>query len=71
MDSENTSFQMPVMPAGYGYGGNGGFGNFGNVYTETAYRRLGLLGELMAPCMADFDAALEDYASRCRRFGGV
>ena len=29
MDSENTSFQMPVMPAGYGYGGNGGFGNFG------------------------------------------
>lgn len=27
MDSENTSFQMPVMPAGYGYGGNnGGFG---------------------------------------------
>ena len=27
MDSENTSFQMPVMPAGYGYGSNnGGFG---------------------------------------------
>ena len=28
MDSENTSFQMPVVPAyGAGYGGNGGFGN--------------------------------------------
>lgn len=31
MDSENTSFQMPVVPAyGAGYGGNGGFGNFGS-----------------------------------------
>ena len=28
MDSENTSFQMPVVPAyGADYGGNGGFGN--------------------------------------------
>ena len=41
----------------FAYAREGGFGNFGNVYTETAYRRLGLLGELMAPCMADFDAA--------------
>ena len=41
----------------FAYAREGGFGNFGNVYTETAYRRLGLLGELMAPCMADFEAA--------------
>ena len=41
----------------FAYAREGGFGNFGNVYTETAYRRLGLLGELMAACMADFDAA--------------
>ena len=41
----------------FAYAREGGFGNFGNVYTETAYRRLGLLSELMAPCMADFDAA--------------
>ena len=41
----------------FAYAREGGFGNFGNVYTETAYRRLGLLSELMAPCMAAFDAA--------------
>ncbi len=41
----------------FAYARQGGFGNFGNVYTETAYRRLGLLGELLAPAMADFDAA--------------
>ena len=41
----------------FAYAREGGFGNFGNVYTETAYRRLGLLSELMAPCMADFEAA--------------
>lgn len=41
----------------FAYAREGGFGNFGNVYTETAYRRLGLLNELMAACMPDFDAA--------------
>ena len=45
----------------FAYAREGGFGNFGNVYTETAYRRLGLLSELMAPCMADFDAAGENF----------
>ena len=41
----------------FAYSRENGFGNFGNVYTETAYRRLGLMTELLAPCMADFDAA--------------
>ena len=41
----------------FAYSRRNGFGNFGNVYTETAYRRLGLMSELMIPCVADFEAA--------------
>jgi len=43
--------------AWFAYSRENGFGNFGNVYTETDYRRRGLLNELLTPCMADYDAA--------------
>ena len=48
----------------FAYSRENGLGNFGNVYTETRFRRLGLMGCLMAPCMADFDAA-EDARLLC------
>ena len=41
----------------FAYADHSGFGNFGNVYTESDFRRLGLMSELMKPCMADFDTA--------------
>lgn len=41
----------------FAYAPGNGFGNFGNVYTETEYRQLGLMKELMIPCMADFESA--------------
>ncbi len=41
----------------FAYSRENGLGNFGNVYTEPRFRRLGLMNELLGPCMADFDAA--------------
>ncbi len=43
----------------FAYANNNGFGNFGNVYTEPAYRQLGLMRELMVPCMEDFESAAD------------
>ena len=41
----------------FAYSRENGLGNFGNVYTEPRFRRLGLMNELLGPCMTDFDAA--------------
>lgn len=41
----------------FGYSPESGLGNFGNVYTETAFRRLGLMKELMVFCVRDFHAS--------------
>lgn len=38
----------------FGYSPVSGLGNFGNVYTETEYRRLGLMKELLQFCVKDF-----------------
>ena len=38
----------------FAYSPSSGFGNFGNVYTEPAFRRLGLMSELMHYCVRDF-----------------
>ena len=38
----------------FAYSPASGFGNFGNVYTEPAFRRLGLMSELMHYCVRDF-----------------
>lgn len=38
----------------FGYSRRSGRGNFGNVYTMPAYRRRGLMSELLRPCVADF-----------------
>ncbi len=43
----------------FAYSRENGLGNFGNVYTEPRFRRQGLMGRLMAPCMADFNAAAD------------
>ena len=50
---------VPAARVWFAYSRKSGFGNFGNVYTETAYRRLGLMSELMIPCVADFEAAAD------------
>ena len=41
----------------FAYSRASGFANFGNVFTEPGFRRLGLMEALLAPCMADFEAA--------------
>ena len=41
----------------FAYNKESGFGNFGNVYTETEYRRLGLMTMLLKPCGKDFQAS--------------
>ena len=38
----------------FAYNRKSGFGNFGNVYTETEFRRLGLMTMLLKPCSDDF-----------------
>ena len=43
----------------FAYSRENGLGNFGNVYTEPRFRRLGLMGRLMVPCMGDFNAATD------------
>lgn len=54
----------------FAYANASGFGNFGNVYTETQYRKLGLMRELMTPCMADFEAA-DDARILCCASGNL
>ena len=41
----------------FGYDPRTGLGNFGNVYTEPAFRKLGLMGKLLEPCVKDFYAS--------------
>ena len=41
----------------FGYSKRSGRGNFGNVYTMPAYRRRGLMSELLQPCVEDFAAS--------------
>ncbi|HQL88326.1 MAG: GNAT family N-acetyltransferase [Lentisphaerae bacterium] len=41
----------------FGYSKRSGRGNFGNVYTMPAYRRRGLMTELLLPCVEDFAAS--------------
>ena len=38
----------------FAYSPETGFGNFGNVYTEPAFRRLGLMWDLLQYCVKDF-----------------
>ena len=38
----------------FAYNKRSGFGNFGNVYTETEYRRQGIMTMLLKPCAEDF-----------------
>ncbi len=41
----------------FGYDPRTGYGNFGNVYTEPAFRKLGLMGKLLELCVRDFYAS--------------